>query len=128
MSRQRAHRPFAEVGGFDAEGMVKPGAVVLPGDSGRQLNQLRGIETRFELIEQSIWDFDRSARHGVGVGERELFGFRECRATGIVGKGLDLFLRDAVFSADRRGDVNSKRTSDKRGSAQACQLFQILVD
>jgi hypothetical protein len=54
--REGAVSAFGEPLGLDAEGVVKTGAIVLPGDSGGQLDELYFAEAPAKLREELIGD------------------------------------------------------------------------
>jgi len=116
--RQGADGAFAESFRVDAECVIEAGAIIFPGYGRRQLNQLSFVELRTQACEQRIGNIHRSASHRVGIFEGQLLQLRKKLAALVVGQGLNLFLGDAVLSADRRGDVDSKRTANEGGRAQ----------
>lgn len=126
--RQRTIRSFAEAFGLEAKGVIEAGAVIFPSDHGREFDQLGVIEFFAQALEERVWDFDGRARHGVGVGEDALLDVRKQRTVLVVGQSFDLLGGDAVLSADRRPDVNSKRTTDERGYTQGGKLLERFVE
>jgi hypothetical protein len=75
--RQGAEVAFGEALRFQAEGMVKSGPVVLPGNGSRQLDHLGVAEVRPQFHEYFVGDLDRSVGHGIGILENQPLQFRE---------------------------------------------------
>lgn len=121
----KAHGPFGEVFRIRTEGMIETGPVVLPGDDGREFDQLRVAEAVSQFVEESVRHFDRRVRHGIGVLEHQYFFLRKDGAGAVIGKGFNLLGGNAFVSADRRPNINSKRTADQRGDAQLGKVLEV---
>ena len=124
----RTERPFAEALGFETERVIEPCPVIFPGDVGSEFHQLHFIELGVKLGQQSLGNFGWRVRHCIGIGEDNLLGLREQAAALIVVKVRNLFLRDAVLSADGRPDVDSKQTAHQRRDPQSRKLLQRPID
>jgi hypothetical protein len=119
-ARQYGERAIAAFGKplcFDAKCVVKASAIVFPCNSGRKFDHLSGAELLLEFRKQRVRKLDRRLRHGVGIFEYQFFCFGEQCAALVVGQGFEFFVREAAGSADRRTDIDSKRTSDERGNS-----------
>ncbi len=104
--------------------MVKPCAVVFPRQRGRQFHELCIVELLAQLRKQRVWNLDGSLRHAVGIFQDQLFRLGKEGAVAVVGQRCNFFFRGAVGSADRRTDVDSKRTTDECGDAQLREVLQ----
>ena len=104
--------------------MVEPRPVVFPSQSRREFHQLCRCEPLAQPGKQRVRNFDRSLRHAVGIFQHQLFGIREVQAGAVAGQRFDLLRGDAALSADRRPDINSKRTPDQSGDPQLRQFLQ----
>lgn len=114
---ERAIAAFSKTLGFDAKCVVKARAIVFPCKGGRKFDHLSGAELLLEFRKQIARNLHRCLRHGVGIFEYQFFRFGEQCAAPIVGQPFKFFFREAACSADRRTDVDSKRTSDERGNS-----------
>jgi len=86
----RADSIFAEIFGFNAEGVIEAGAVVLPRDTGGQFDELRFGELLTQAGEQGVGNDDGSLGHGVGVLEHQPFERREIEIRTVVVQVRDL--------------------------------------
>ena len=89
---------------------------------------MRLAEALAEPGKEGIWDFNRSARHRVGILEHQTFHIREIETRAVVAEIGDLLGRNPALSADGRANVNSKRTPDQRGDTQFGETFQLGID
>ena len=126
--RQRTKRSLTEAFPFDTERMIKARPVIFPGDGRREFHHLSLVEYLAQLRKQRIRNFDWSSRHERGIFENKLLGRGEQTTLLIMGQGFELFRGDAVLSADRRPDVDSKRTPDQRCNAQAREVLECSID
>ena len=126
--RQRAERSLTEAFPLDTERMIKACPVIFPGDGRREFHHLRLVKCLAQLREQRIRHFDRSPRHDRGIFENEFLGRGEQTTFLIMGQGYELFRGDSVLSADRRPDVDSKRTPNQRRYAQAREVLERSID
>ena len=69
--RHRADGPFREILAFDSKSMIETSAIVLPGDSRRQFDQLCLRKTLPQTREECVGNFHRSSSHLIGVLEDE---------------------------------------------------------
>jgi len=70
-NREGADGSFAEIFGFDAEGMVEASAVILPRNRRGEFHKLCFVEPLSEAGEERIGDDNGSFRHGIGILEDE---------------------------------------------------------
>ena len=126
--RQRTIRAFAEALGLEAEGVIEAGAVIFPRDHGREFDQLSFVELGAQALKELVGNFDGRVRHGISVGEHALFDVGKHGAALVLGQSFDFLGGDAVLSADRRPNVNSKRTADERGHAQGGKFLERFVE
>ena len=106
---------------LDAEGPVKPGAEILQGGGGRQLDELRFVKMRAQAGEQRVGDVRRHGRHGVGQFERRALGICIQRARPEFGQDGDLLVGHARVAAAGSVDVDSEGAADQRRHPQADQ-------
>src|SRR5579864_4164250 len=126
--RQRTEGSIAEAFALDTERMIKARPVIFPGDGGGEFHHLSLIECLAQFREQRIRQFDRSPRHERGIFENKFLGRGEQTTLLIIAQGYELFRGDSVLSADRRPDVDSKRTSNQRCYAQAREVLERGID
>jgi len=103
--------------------MIEAGAIVLPGDRGREFDELRLVEVFAQAGKQSIGDFHWSLGHAIGIFQGEPLQRREIQVRAVVMKIGNLLGRDAGRSADGRADVDSKRTPHQGCDAELDQAF-----
>jgi len=126
--RQRAEGSLAEAFALDTKRMIKARPVIFPGDGRREFHHLRLVKCLAQFREERIRHFDRSPRHERGIFENEFLRRGEQTTFLIMGQGFELFRGDSVLSADRRPDVDSKRTSNQRRYAQAREVLERSID
>lgn len=118
--RYGANRAFAKILRFDAEGVIEAGAVILPGNSRREFDQLGFAEAFAQSRKESVGHFNWASRHRIGVLENQPFQVREIQACMIAAESRDLLCGDAAVSANGRADINSKRTAHESCHPQFC--------
>jgi hypothetical protein len=97
---------------------------VLLRDRRRQLDELRFVEDVSEAIHEVARNLGRRLRHRDGEIEHEAFRFVERRTRFVAREIQELLLRDTEFSADRRADVESKRTADERARLDLAERLE----
>jgi len=108
--------------------MIKARPVIFPGDGGGEFHYLSLIEYLAQLRKQRIRNFDGSLRHERRIIENEFLGRGEQTTLLIMGQGFEFFRGDSILSADRRPDVNSKRTPNQGCYAQAREVLERSID
>ena len=126
--RQRTEGSLAEAFALDTERMIKARPVIFPGDGRREFHHLRLVKYLAQLRKQRLRHFDRSPRHERGIFENKFLGRGEQTTLLIIGQGYELFRGDSVLSADRRPDVDSKRTSNQRCHTQGREVLERSID
>ena len=111
----------------DVEAAVEARAEVLPGDHGRELDQLLVTETLAKILHQLVVRVRRSGGQRDRVVEDLLLQLAERIALAVARQVLDLLLADTVFSAERRADVQSEHAPDHLGDLELTQILQHLV-
>lgn len=111
-----AGRNMVEALRLHVEGPVQPRPVVLLRDIGGDLNQLFLAEMLAQFCKQLIRDVRRGRALAISEAKERLLRGRESLET-AVNDGGDLVASEAIFSADGRIDVHSKRTTNPRGRA-----------
>src|ERR1700758_4256735 len=101
---KRANCALAEILPLNAESVVEPGPVVLPGDCRGQLDQLGFVEVLPQADEQRIRHLHRALRHPSGVFENESFQIREVQARPVSIEISYLLGSYSAFSAHGRAD------------------------
>ncbi len=68
---------LSEILRLDPESVIESRPVILPGNSGRQFDQLRGGEVLLKFVKEFVGNFDRRERDGIRVAEHQLLQFRK---------------------------------------------------
>jgi hypothetical protein len=126
--RQRAEGSLAEAFPLDTKRMIKARPVIFPGDGGGEFHHLSLVEYLAQLRKQRIRNFDGSPRHERGIFENKFLGRGEQTTLLIMGQGFELFRGDSVLSADRRPNVDSKRTPNQGCDTQAREVLERSID
>lgn len=127
VDRQSADSAFGEVLRLDPEGVIKSGAVILPGYGRCQLYHFRIAEPEVQFGKKVIRYLYRRSGHGVCILQDELLHIAVHLASLVVCQ-LQNFLRcNAALSADRRPDIDSKRAPHQRRNPKAREALQTLV-
>jgi hypothetical protein len=121
---QGAEFALGEALGGDGEGTVEAGAVVFPGNCGRQFDEFALGKVIAQRSVEFVGDRGGSACHVGGEAKDELFAFVKVRAGLELGEVVKLCLSDTLFSADGRVDVDSKGTANHHGDLELRELFQ----
>ena len=121
---KRAIISFAEAFGVYAKSVVEPRAVVFPGDGCRQLDQLRLGKLFCEAQEECLRHIHGRLGHVVRIFQDKPLGRREQRAGLVARERLELLSGNAGLSADRRPNVDSKRTANESRGPQLGQILE----
>jgi hypothetical protein len=121
-------RKLAEAIGLDMQGAVETRSQILERNHSSQFNDLRGIEVSFQILKGRISDLCRRARYPLGIAEDCLFARVEIRAALELCKVGKLLFADALFSANGRINIDSKRASYNLCRAHAGERLEPWLD
>lgn len=121
---KRAKRAFGEPLSFHSKGVIEAGSVVFPSDCGGQLDKRLFGEFFPEPREKGIENFHRSLRHGIRVFQDELLAVGEEVAGAEIRQVREFLGGEAVGSADRRTDVDSKGATNQHCDAQLREILE----
>ncbi len=107
----------------NGEGAIEAGAIIFPGNCGAEFDEL----ALGKVVPQRTVEFvgDRGGRmsHVARETKDEFFAFVKVRAAVESGEVVKLSFSDALFSADGRMHVDSKRTSHHHGDLALGEFF-----